>query len=871
MDREVFRAKDQKLGRDVAIKVLPEEFAKDADRVARFQREAKLLASLNHPNIASIYGLEESEGTHFLVLELIEGDTLADRIKGGPISVEESLKLAFQISEALEAAHEKGVIHRDLKPSNIKVTPEGKVKVLDFGLAKAYAGDREDMILSDSPTISAAATQKGVILGTAAYMSPEQAKGKIVDKRTDIWAFGAVLYEMLTGQAAFKGDEVSEILASVIKGDTNLDLLPANIHPRVRELLIRCLQKDTRRRYSGIGDARYDIEQVMADPSGVLVHPIAVAGTQTRLRQMLPWIAAIILVGLIVGLVVWQLRAPEPSQVIRFDYELPEDLRLTGFDIQMMAVSPDGKMIVCATMDGLFLRSFNEWEGRILPGTKGAVAPSFSPDGKWIVYRSTQDYKLKKVSIHGVKPMVLADAPSQGAHWVSENEIVFQHLIEGLVKISNDGRNMEILEESPPPDPGFAMEFANPQLLPDGKSVLYQSKDNTTAGSTILVKSLETGKTEDLFPGMAAHYVPTGHIIYASGTNSYNLYAVSFDAENLKVTGDPVPLFNDVINYAVSDSGILAYIPGSGKFLPDDFNLVWVDQNGNETLIDFPTDTYNFPKVSPDGKKIAVGIGNNVNTDIWILDLERKNRIQTTDNPGPDFSPLWTEDSGRILFSSGIKQGLFRKAADGAGEEEMLLSFQDGFFLPWSWANNGNTLVVQRITDSPSGFDIGIISMEGDRSYKPLLQEKEYERHPEVSPKGQWMAYASNQEGDYEVYIKPFPEVGKALTKVSTDGGHSPLWSPDGDILFYRNRDAVMAVPVKTEPDLKIGSPKVLFQKQYDYGLGPVGNTWDIHPDGDRFLMMKPIEGDTASTRSIRKIKIILNWFKELKEKVPVP
>src|SRR5512135_3225178 len=263
---EVYRAKDSKLGRDVAIKVLPEEFARDADRVARFQREAKLLASFNHPNIAAIYGLEESGETNFLVLELVEGETLADRIKAGPIPVEESLKLALQIAEALEAAHEKGVIHRDLKPANIKVTPDGKVKVLDFGLAKAYAGDQE-VNLSNSPTLSNAATQQGVILGTAAYMSPEQAKGKSVDKRTDVWAFGCLLFEMLTGQAAFQAEEVTEILAAVVKGGANLDLLPANIHPRVQEVITRCLQKDLKRRYSTITDARYEIEQALADPN----------------------------------------------------------------------------------------------------------------------------------------------------------------------------------------------------------------------------------------------------------------------------------------------------------------------------------------------------------------------------------------------------------------------------------------------------------------------------------------------------------------------------------------------------------------------------------------------------------------------------
>jgi len=360
----VYQAKDQKLGRDVAIKVLPEEFAKDAERVARFQREAKLLASLNHPNIAAIYGLEESNGTHFLVMELIEGQTLDDRIKSGAIPVEESLKLALQIAEALEAAHEKGVIHRDLKPANIKVTPDGKVKVLDFGLAKAFAGDSENINLSNSPTLSDMATQQGLILGTAAYMSPEQARGKSVDKRTDVWAFGCVLYEMLTGQAAFQGEDVTEILAAVVKSEVNLDLLPVSIHPKVRELLLRCLQKNQNRRYAGSSDVQYDIELVLADPSGVIVQSVTAAEAQSRSQLIIPWVVAIIGI-VIVGVAVWLLKPappPEPHPVVRYDYLLPEDQEFTGGEYtKRLTVSPDGTKIVYIANEQLYLKNFQEY------------------------------------------------------------------------------------------------------------------------------------------------------------------------------------------------------------------------------------------------------------------------------------------------------------------------------------------------------------------------------------------------------------------------------------------------------------------------------------------------------------------------------
>jgi serine/threonine-protein kinase len=412
---EVYQAKDQKLGRDVAIKVLPEEFARDTDRVARFQREAKLLASLNHPNIAAIHGLEESEGTNFLVLELVEGDTLADRIKAGPIRVEESLKLALQIAEALEAAHEKGVIHRDLKPSNIKVTPDGKVKVLDFGLAKAFAGEREEMDLSKSPTLSDAATQQGVILGTAAYMSPEQARGKPVDKRADIWAFGGVMFEMLTGRAAFSGRDVTDILAAVIRAEPEWGTLPANLHWRLREVLERCLKKDAKDRYHDISDVKVDIQRVLTDPSGVLVQPIAAVHPRGRLRTILPWVAALVLTAIIAGVAVWNLRRPEPRQVMRFDYDLPEGHQLTGS--QSLAVSPDGKQFVYSTTNGLYLRSVDELTARLIAGTEGITAqPFFSPDGKSVGYFSVNDRQLMKIAISGGAPVTLCVVLNSRVH-----------------------------------------------------------------------------------------------------------------------------------------------------------------------------------------------------------------------------------------------------------------------------------------------------------------------------------------------------------------------------------------------------------------------------------------------------------------------
>jgi serine/threonine protein kinase len=403
---EVYQATDTKLGREVAIKVLPQEFAQDTDRVARFQREAKLLASLNHPNIAAIYGLEESSGTHFLVMELIEGDTLADRLKRGTIPVEESLKLALQIAEALEAAHEKGVIHRDLKPANIKVTPDGKVKVLDFGLAKAFADEQADLNLSNSPTLTYAATQQGVILGTAAYMSPEQARGKTVDKRADIWAFGVVLFEMLTGRSLFAGGDVSQTLARVLERQPDYSALNPNLHPRICFLLERCLEKEAKDRYGSISDARVDIQKTLADPIGVLVPPVTMAEPQTKLLTILPWIAALVLTVIILGLVIWILNtppAPESLQVNRFYYELPEDQQFSNLIQPALAVSPSSRQFVFSTSKGLYLRSMEDLEARLIPGSEDEPQqPFFSPDGQWVGYWSLRDRQLKKIDARPV-------------------------------------------------------------------------------------------------------------------------------------------------------------------------------------------------------------------------------------------------------------------------------------------------------------------------------------------------------------------------------------------------------------------------------------------------------------------------------------
>ena len=812
---EVYRATDTKLNRDVALKILPEQFASDSQRMGRFQREAEVLASLDHPNIGQIYGIEEAGATKALVLQLIEGPTLAERIAQGPIPVEDALKIALQIAEGLEAAHEKGVIHRDLKPANIKITPEGQVKILDFGLAKALEGETPDSSLSQSPTLTNAATQAGVILGTAAYVSPEQAKGKAVDKRADIWAFGCVVYEMLTGRQSFGGSDVSEALAAVIRADPDWNTLPANLHPRLKEVLERCLEKDANRRFRDIGDVKLDVESVLTDSSGVLVQAIAEV-SQAAAQSRLPWVAAIVLGIVVAGFAAWNLKPEAPGSVSRFSYMLPEEQQFTNASRPPVAISPDGSRMVYVANEQLYLRAMDALDSTPIPGTdEDPAAPFFSPDGRWLGYWSSG--QLKKISVNGGAPVALCEAtiPYGSPSWKDDDFIVFGQRA-GAMRVSANGGTPELLAD-------VGVITAQPQILPDGDSVLYWLGSNDEG--EIVLHSLESNEQTVLFSGVSPTYVPTGHIVY--GVQNV-LFAVPFDIATLEVTGGPVPLVEGIatgeMQYAVSDSGSLVFVPG-GPEVSGLRTLALVDRDGEVERLNVPPREYLSPRLSPDGQTLAVQSIEDSENVIWVYDLTGDTAIQQLTFQGNNHRPVWTPDSQRITFSSDRDgtMSLYWRPADGSGVAERLTTAEEGTS-HWmgSWSLDGEVLVFNVQSDEVAEWDIWTLSVDDGETQSLYDAPGTTYLGAELSPNGEWLAYGAGSDGSgADIYVEPFPPTG-STRRISQDGGHRPLWSPDGSELFYRpgsdtGERSLRSVDIVTEPAFAFSNEQMLPTK---------GSTW---------------------------------------------
>jgi len=865
---EVYRACDARLGRDVALKILPEVFADEATRMARFEREAQILASLNHPNIAAIYGLEESNGIRALAMELVEGPTLAERIHPGAVPIDEALAIAKQICDALEYAHEHGIIHRDLKPSNVKIKDDGTVKVLDFGLAKAMEGDATSADISTSPTLSQIATQAGILLGTAAYMAPEQARGKRVDRRADIWAFGVVLYEMLTGKALFSGETTSDLLADVIKSEPNWSQLPGSLPRRIRELLQRCLQKDPRRRLQAIGEARIALEEVL---SGA---PQEVTATREEMvsspiwRRAGPWAAGILL-ATIVGVSVWELRPrPDPPPVIQFSFGAPiGDSLVFRFGNTPLVLSPDNTAVVFMVRHNgtsqLYLRWLNRLEAMPLKGTDDGLYPFFSPDGQWIAFFAGS--KLKKVSVSGGTPVTLCDAPiSRGGTWTPDNSIIFAPSpSSGLMRVSAAGGTAEPFTRLDASKGERGHRW--PKALPGGKAVLFNSSEpiGNFYDVPICLALLKTGEVKTLpLRGTNVRYVP-GYVVFTRGET---LYAAPFDLKRLEVTGSPLPAGEVLISptgaasYSVSESGSFAYVPAGASI----GKLAWVDAKGTTEVAGLPTrDYFNRVQISPDGKRIVVVILEGGIRHIWVYDIMRGSLTRLTFGESDNAGPTWSPDGRRIAFvtSKDGNSTIVAKPSDGSGSEETLLPAQKFVTAIGSWSPDGKFLGYSQI-GSNGKLESGVLPLDGDRKPQLLMASAQFDQgFPIFSPNGKYLAYTSNESGRNEVYVIPFGR-GSGKWQVSTRGGILPVWTRNGKQLFYRESGGnIMGVDVAAQTVFSASTPRVIVPSAVTTPLSNGLDSYDVSLDGRRFL----VHQQSSEAGQSVQINVVLNWSEELR------
>jgi eukaryotic-like serine/threonine-protein kinase len=891
---EVYRATDTNLKRAVAIKVLPESVAADAERLARFQREAEVLASLNHPHIAAIYGLERSDATTALVMELVEGPTLADRIAQGPIPVDETLPIAKQIAEALEAAHEHRIIHRDLKPANVKVREDGTVKVLDFGLAKALEPtDAMSTIVTQSPTITSPAmmTGMGVILGTAAYMSPEQAKGRQADKRSDIWAFGCVLYEMLTGQRAFPGDDVADTVATVLKGEPDWNALSDDVPEHIRLLLRRTLEKDRNRRVADISIARFLITEPVVGASRVTtsVQATIIAPPRSLLRRALPLgFTAIVTTGMTAA-VMWNMRPSTVPPIVRFSIELPERQQF-AVRSQVLAVSPDGSQIVYVAGGGqLYLRSMPDINARPIPGTNlDVMSPVFSPDGQWIVFFSFQDSTLKKIAITGGTPSMICKAdPPFGLTWDRDWIVFADQGSKGILRVSSQGGEPEVLAAV------HAGEvFGTPQMLNDGSLLLFTvatgQENDRWDRAQIVVQSVGSSERTVILRGASeGQYVRTGHLVFTVGRT---LRASPFDVKALQLRGSAVPIVegvrrfpaniqSPVSSFAVSAGGTFAYIQDSALTGQALQTVALASRDGKLQPLDLPAKRYSFPRVSPDGKQLAIQTNDGIEATISIYDLKGAEPARRLTFGGRNIYPLWTPDGRRITFQSDREgdRGIFWQLADGTGAAERLTKPDSllNELRPETWSPDGKTLALSgsQAPEQTRVFNVQrsrtfTLAADGAQALKPVFSIPA--RFSTFSPDGKWLAYTSTEIGNREeIFVQPFPPTG-AQFQISTEGARTPLWSPDGKQLYYYANlsQRFVAVDVRTQPTF--GSGKAVALPIEALFNSPLARNYDVTPDGKQFVVITPAVASTDSNRSSTpQINVVLNWYEELKRLVP--
>ena len=874
---EVFLAKDPKLDRQVAIKVLPAALAQDHERLGRFEREAKVLASLNHPNIAQIYGVEDSGGVRALVMELVPGETLK-----GPLPLATALNYAKQIVEALEAAHEKGITHRDLKPGNIMVTPEGVVKVLDFGLAFVTQERSGDPM--HSPTLTMRATEAGMILGTAAYMSPEQASGKPVDRRADIWSFGVVLWEMLTGKRLFHGETLSHTLADVLRGPIDFDKLPKETPGKVRDLLRRCLDRDVKTRLRDIGEARIALGRYLADPGNGTEVP---SQSMALRHSWLPWAVAAASIVALAGMLLYQPTRPVSSRpLIRLNAEIAPDTPMervsTGLGGNMLSLSPDGARLALTLRgaDGrvrLYTRLLNQSQVMPLPGTEDASFPFFSPASDSIGFFA--DGKLKKIGVDGGAAVTLCDAPSgRGASWGDDGNIIGALDIRGVLSRvpSTGGTPVPVTKLS-----SGEIIHRWPQVLPGSQSILYTASTHAASydDANIDVISLKTGERKTVerggfSPRYLATSAGTGHLIYL---HQSTLFAVPFDPGRLVVTGPPARILEDVSStssaggdFAFAQNGTFVYLVGKGR--QAGWSISWVDRSGRTQPLYAPPGIYVTPRFSPDGKRLAFSLTGAQGDDIWVKDLDRDAPVRLTFLGGQNRSPVWTPDGRNIVFQSfnPAAPGLYWIRSDGSGEPQRLT---DGQLRerPYSFSPDGTLLAFDQY-GSQGFYNIFTAPVEGNPGHttlgkaKPLLGTQFLEVYPAISPDGRWLAYQSNEAGTYEVYVRPFPGPG-GKWQISAGGGRLPVWSRDGRELLFQSLDRrVMAASYAAKGDSFAPGKPGVWPKIRILDAGDYSN-YDLAPDGKRLAAM--LVDDTNGEKPPTHLTFLLNFFDELRRRAP--